>query len=575
MWQVSEPGEPDAGWLLTDTLERQARVLRQERLVRLAGAAFAYSLSILFLDAWIVFAIAATDLAAEVRMAQILNNIPRLVHDRVRRWEFVGLVFVAEASFALPPALLWHLGDPLVKALAMGIVAGSMMHLLTVRAIHLPSGLAAALAVGIMIYVSNAWFWIAQGDFRGLALTTAIVTVWVGYCVSALRSNHGLNRDMAIAARRAAEADAAKGRFLAQVSHEVRTPLNAILGLGHAELRRATDPGAVERLSVMVASADGLSRLLDDILDLTAIEAGRMPIRPVATEPAAEIAAAAALWRPAIEQAGLTLVVETDGDLAAPALIDRERLGQCLSNLLSNALRHTPRGTITLRARAERREETRWLDAEVVDQGPGVPPALHERLFEPFAAADGRPGHGIGLSIARAMVRQMGGDLTLEPSVDGASGARFRLRLPLPEAARAAPAPQRAAAGTLAGLRVLIVDDVAANRMVAAACLRALGAEAMEVGSGPAALDAVARERWHAVLLDMNMPGMDGIETFRRLRAHPGGGSSLPVVAMTADSMPGHRSRFLAAGLDGYLAKPLTPERLAEALAPVVGRRAA
>ncbi len=567
---------------LAEEYERQHRVARDEAKVRFPALALAYAMTMIYLPVWIVLAMAAIEAAGEAVVWRLLGgDRARLARDPARRRLLLAGIALMQLGYGLPCALMWHLDDPYAKALAVGMLVSGMMHLATTRAINLATGMTGWVVLTAIMVVGNAHFWVPTGDWLPLFLTTLTGAGGCAYFASALMANHRLHRE-ALAGRRVAQAaDAAKGRFLTQVSHELRTPLNAIVGLSHAELGHATDAGTIERLSVMVASAEELSRLLDDILDLSAIEAGRLPVRPARADPAAEIAASAALWRPAIEQCGLALTVEVAGDLGGPALLDRERLRQCLSNLLSNALRHTPSGGITMQAAATWQDGQRGLEVTVIDTGPGVAADLRERLFEPFSGAGPDParggaGHGIGLSIARATARAMGGDLVLDPGPEAAQGARFRLSLPLPDAPGDSPpvlppVPGRA----LAGRRVLVVDDVGTNRMVAAACLRLLGAEPGEAGSGAAALAAVGADRWDAVLLDMNMPGMDGLETLRRLRALPGAAGRLPVVAMTADAMPGLRTQYLAAGLDGYLAKPVSPERLADALAAVLARREA
>ncbi len=578
---------PDAGGealTLADSLTRQTALLREEMPVRLAGALFAYSLAMLFIDPLVVIAIAAIDLGFEIILWRHFSDPERLARDPWRRRAMLALVFLAEGSFAISPALLWQDPQALVKALSIGILAGSMMNLIAVRSIYLPSGLAGLAAVATAVYGGNAWLWLAQGRVAGLALTSAFASVWVGYCLTALRSNHRLHRDMAAALRTAAEADAAKGRFLAQVSHELRTPLNAILGLSHAELRRATDATATERLSVLAASAGELSTLLDEILDLDAVQSGRLPIRPMRCDPAMEVAGVVALWRPAVEEAGLTLEQWIDPALAEPAWIDRARLRQCLSNLLSNALRHTERGHIAVSAACRSELQGRFLDLIVQDSGPGVPRGRREGLFTASPGTASVPlgangGHGIGLSITRTIARNMGGNLELDADGAAESGARFRLILPLPpppasDILRPAPLPPQELA-SLRGRRILVVDDIATNRLVASACLRLLGAEPVEVASGAAALQIVDREDLDAVLLDMNMPGLDGLETFRALRQQAGSGSRIPVVAMTADALPGQRSRYLGAGLCGYLCKPVTPDRIAESLSKVLDRPAA
>ena len=219
------------------------------------------------------------------------------------------------------------------------------------------------------------------------------------------------------------------------------------------------------------------------------------------------------------------------------------------------------------------------LDVAVADDGSGVPVAVLDHLFEPFARLDvartegDRRGYGLGLSIARSLARQMGGDVVHEPQ---ARGALFRLTL------RLDPAPAAVALPTLAlpkarpaPQRVLVVDDIATNRLVAIALLRLAGAEGVEADSGTAALERLAAERFDAVLLDMEMPGLDGLATLARIRALDAHPARVPVIAMTADGGEAARARYLAAGCNGYLAKPITPDSIATALSSATLARAA
>jgi signal transduction histidine kinase/ActR/RegA family two-component response regulator len=563
---------------LADELQRQFQFLMREAPVRFVATAVAYGMGMIFLPVPLILAAALLDLLGEIVTWQILRGDSlALARNPARRRVMLAAIILIETCFALPAALMWHIEDPYVKALAVGLMSGSMMHLATARSIHLPTGIAGWVTLAVAMAVSNGLYWLQRGDWASLAVTSLCEVVALGYFAAAMLSNNRLHRETAEGRRVALAADAAKGRFLAQMSHELRTPLNAILGLSHAELRRAADPIGRERLGAIVASAEGLGTLLDDILDLSAMETGRLPIRPTPAIPAEEICAAAALWRPGIEEAGLGFALTVDPALDRPAMLDCQRTRQCLSNLLSNALRHTVRGGISLTARHSEslRRGGRWLSVEVADTGPGIPDALRATLFAAPAAAgpapprpdgNGSGGHGIGLSIAYAMARQMGGDLTLQPADPDRPGARFTLLLPLP----AAPAPVRAAPRAetpLRGRRVLVVDDIATNRMVAAACLTLLGARVDEAASGPATLDRLAQGGADAVLLDLNMPGMDGRATLAEIRRQPGPAARVPVVAMTADAMPGDRAACLAAGFDGYIAKPVTPDRLAETFA--------
>lgn len=552
---------------LREELARQYRILMKDAPIRLASTTLAYGLSSLFLPIWILLVCYAVNLGGEIISLRALKSLDP-VADPARYRKCLTWVFILEMAFSILPALIWHLEGPYMKAFAVGLAVTTVMHLSTVRAIHLPMGLTGVAAIGSAAIGSNAWLWISKGDLASLAFTTVCAVAGLGYAVGAIISNNKLHQETARGRAEAQMANAAKGVFLAQMSHELRTPLNAILGMGHAELRRSNDPVSVERLSVLISSAEGLSTILDDILDMSAIQGGHLPIRRQAINVRAEITATCSLFRPQIEEAGLSLLLDLPESLPGWVLLDGQRLRQCLSNLLSNALKNTTSGHIAIAARRLVRSGHRpLLQIDVTDTGPGIPAERAEAMFEPFVRGPGTSlGTGLGLSITRALAQQMGGDLQLRLPEPGApAGAHFVLTLALDDALP----PKDAVNGTvaappdLAGYRILVVDDIATNRLVAVTYLRYFGAEPIEATSGIAALQALAAGGIDLVLLDMNMPEMTGLETFAALRKLPAPIGQVPVLAMTANTQSDHRKLYSDAGLNGYLAKPVTPDAAA------------
>jgi two-component system, sensor histidine kinase len=552
---------------LREELARQYRILMKDAPVRLAATTIAYGLTLPFLPWPIVLLCFMINLSAEIISLRKLRDLDPATNPS-RYSQCLTWVFILEMSFSIVPGMMWHLEGPYMKAFAIGLALTSIMHVSTVRAIHLRMGFVALAAICSSALVSNALLWINKGDFSSLAFTTVCAIAGLGYAVGATVSNNQLHRETARGRAEAQAANAAKGTFLAQMSHELRTPLNAILGMGHAELRRTDDPVSLERLEVLISSAEGLSTILDDILDMSAIQGGHLPIRRAAINLRTEISATAALFRPQIEEAGLTLVLDLPQTLPAWVLLDAQRLRQCLSNLLSNALKNTGQGQISIRAsRITSEDAGALLRIEVADTGPGIAAEHASAMFEPFVRGPGTSlGTGLGLSITRALAQQMGGDLQLEPPVPGApSGAHFSLTLALEETANPKISQPVAIAPPidLAGCRVLVVDDIASNRLVAGTYLRYFGATPIEAPSGAAALARIAAGGIDLVLLDMNMPEMDGLETFAALRALPAPAGLLPVIAMTANTLSDHRKLYGDAGIDGYLAKPVTPDSAA------------
>jgi signal transduction histidine kinase/DNA-binding response OmpR family regulator len=397
-----------------------------------------------------------------------------------------------------------------------------------------------------------------------------------------------LNAELIRAERRAVEADEAKTQFLAGMSHELRTPMSAILGASEISLERTDDPSSKRLLAALHQSAKTLSGMLDDLLDLASFDAGAGP--QIASEPfdvrkTAE--QAAELFRPSAERKGLSLAVDIDQSLPHIGLGDEKRVGQILSNLLSNAIKFTDRGSVELRVSAEAEDDDRTqLIIEVVDTGPGVPPEHAERIFERFARVDPSlrrraGGAGLGLAISSELAHAMGGTLKLDRT--RASGSRFVLRLPLRrpnesdlEAARtsdpieaigdAAPEGQSEPRGSVR--RALIADDSDANRLLLAERLRELGFEVTEASNGHDALAAAEAGAFHAILLDVEMPELDGLAAASSLRKRRSGtDDSLPrLIAVTAHPHEAIRSRCLEAGFDEVLRKPASLSALRQAL---------
>jgi signal transduction histidine kinase/CheY-like chemotaxis protein len=559
---------------LKDELGRQYSILMKDAPVRLVTTLLAYGLAGQFLPMWITLTCCAVNLGGEIVSALALKDLDPAKEPARYRYCLIW-VFILELAFSIVPAALWHVDGPYMKAFAVGLAVTGIMHVSTVRAIHLPMAITGFAAIAVAALGTNAILWIGKGDIASLAFTTVCAIAGLSYALGAIISNNKLHCDTASGRAEAQAANAAKGTFLAQMSHELRTPLNAILGMGHAELRRTKDPVSLERLSVLISSAEGLSTILDDILDMSAIQGGHLPIRRDALSIRTEISATAALFRPQIDEAGLTLTLDLPDSLPDWAMLDAQRLRQCLSNLLSNAVKNTAQGGITITAsRSRGKDGAPLLRIKVADTGPGIAPEIADAMFEPFTRGPGTSlGTGLGLSITRALARQMGGDLRLEqPEPGPPTGAQFVLSLGLQEASaqqtRIATAP--APLINLAGIRVLVVDDITSNRLVASTYLRIFGADPVEAASGAAALHCLASEPFDLVLLDMNMPEMDGLETLSGLRRLPHPAGTTPVIAMTANTTPKDRQRYADVGINGYIAKPVAPDVAAAEIARVL-----
>lgn len=388
-------------------------------------------------------------------------------------------------------------------------------------------------------------------------------------------------QDLAAARDAAAAAGEAKSRFLARVSHELRTPLNGVLGFAQVLLQDPRlEPEQREQVKTLHEAGRHLLDLVNGLLDISKIEAGRLDLapRPVALRPLLD--GCATLLAPEVARKSLAFHLDLDPALPEAAELDPTRLRQLLLNLLSNAVKFTPHGgRVELRLR---RLDGGTLRVEVQDTGPGVPADKRHLLFEDFVQLtphDGggdTQGTGLGLAISARLVALMGGRIGCEAPAGG--GALFWLEIPLkpaemppPDAAveTAAPAPESATP-----LRILVVDDVAANRQIAQAMLQSAGHVVEVAEDGVSALLALNRARFDAVLMDLQMPTMDGFEATRRIRALDPPACDVPVIALTASALPDQIEATRRAGMDAHLSKPLDRQALLQTLRNLPDRRA-
>lgn len=372
------------------------------------------------------------------------------------------------------------------------------------------------------------------------------------------------------AARQAAEAQtAAKSAFIAMVSHELRTPINAIVN-GAASLEGGSE--ADRAAAALIADAGLMMRAqLNDLLDLSKIEAGRMGVEVVDHDLRALISNTVRFWRNTARAKGLRLTLR--GAQAGPQWVrgDPMRVRQVLNNLISNAIKFTADGEVTVTVTTLSRDDRRYVSIEVCDTGPGLTEDQIDRLFSPYEqlglkTARAFGGTGLGLAISRDLARLMGGDL--KAADGGACGACFTLTLPAPEGAPP-PAVDAAEAAALGApnraLSVLVVDDHDINRRTLARMLEAFGAEVETAEDALSALAAAEELTFGAILMDVRMPGMDGLEASRRLR-EAGANRHTPIIAVTGAASPEEIAACREAGMTGWVEKPVKPHDLYVAL---------
>ena len=389
-----------------------------------------------------------------------------------------------------------------------------------------------------------------------------------------------------IAARSKAEAaNRSKSEFLANMSHEIRTPMNAILGFTEL-LRRARTykSGDLRKhLDIIHASGVHLLGLINDILDLSKVEAGRVEVERIECAPLQVLREVVQVLAVRAQEKGIALTLEYVAPIPSRILSDPARMRQIVTNLIGNAIKFTSQGGVRVRPRFEPDGEEGRLVVDITDSGIGIPVDKIEQIFDPFTQAEASTtrrfgGTGLGLTISRRFARALGGDITAH-STPG-TGSVFSLVLPTGPSAGAAlldqaafeslqeaPRPPEAAgAWSFPPVRVLVVDDGAENRQLVRLVLEECGIRVSDAENGQAALDMIARESFAAVLMDVQMPIMDGFTATRRLRE---AGNTVPVIALTANAMKGFEQEIEAAGFSGYLTKPVDLDAL---LADLAGR---
>lgn len=372
-------------------------------------------------------------------------------------------------------------------------------------------------------------------------------------------------------AQRAEAASQAKSQFLAVMSHEIRTPMNGILGMAQAMAADTLPEAQRARLEIISESGEALLAILNDILDLSKVEAGKLEIEVVPFDLGRLLTSLSATFAATAGDRGLRLDVDL-GSAAGVYEGDPTRLRQILSNLISNALKFTAEGGVSLKAR----RAGQVLTIEVIDTGHGMDAEVLGRIFTPFAQADSSTtrrfgGTGLGLSIVRELAVRMGGDVavTSRPGV----GSRFAVTLPLPFVGEAEAVVEAAGRddAPLPTLRVLAAEDNATNQLVLRTLLGQLGVDVVLVGDGQAAVDAWSAESWDLILMDVQMPVMDGFAATRAIREIEAreGRPATPIIALTANAMSHHIEACLTAGMTRLLPKPIDVRRLAETLAEV------
>ena len=408
------------------------------------------------------------------------------------------------------------------------------------------------IAIGCVLYMSHLVVAVRQSSMTTTALQSA--------------------RDAEQRARQKAEvASAAKSDFLAVVSHEIRTPMNAVISAANLLRRTRLDTRQREHVSMLIDAGDVLMGLLNDVLDFSKIEAGKMELESADMVVRERLATLNRLWEPRALANGVRLSARVAPGVPEAVRTDPLRFQQILFNLLSNAVKFTDEGEIVVAVDWDGAR----LSVAVSDTGCGIPAARLAQVFNSFEQADvgttrRHGGTGLGLSISRKLAEIMGGDLTVASAVG--VGSTFTLTLPVTAVVGEAVRPERQieTAGTLRGRSILAADDHEVNRRILTLLLEPHGCRLTLVENGAEALEAASREPFDAILMDMQMPVMDGLEATRRIRQSAANGGT-PVIALTANALDTHRAAWDAAGVHAFLTKPIDPVTLARTLAEACG----
>jgi len=559
-----------------DSLQVDALRIMPPRLVVTAafGALMGQNLGWRVGGGWIAAALISETLTYRVNRNRKFDPTPIASLRRARLFA----MFVSSVVWTAMPVFYWSTGNHAFQLLSVVLLAtfiiiaqsNSFKSLLATLAFGtLPAIVLLALPTFAGPFLGFQLFSVAAG----LLLALAYLALDVKQNVSNAKALRDSQIEQGVQTEQANAANRAKTTFLAMMSHELRTPMNGVLGMAHALTQTSLDSRQASHVDMLIRSGDGLMTILNDILDISKIEAGKLELESIVFDLHELGQRVQDLWSEAASAKGVRLVYDLAAATPQWVTGDPTRLRQIMVNLVSNALKFTSEGEVRLSVRplyAVSANAT--LEIAVSDTGLGMTADQQAKLFQSFTQADISTtrkfgGTGLGLAICKQLATLMEGNISVESHAG--QGSIFRVELELKVATAPLEEALQVVTVDIAGLHILVVDDNAINQAVARAILESVGATVVAAGDGLDALELLQTEAFDAVLMDVHMPRMGGLEALACLRAGEAGRSDMPVIALTADAMTGVESELLALGFDAVEPKPIKPANLICSIAQV------